>query len=247
MLHYSTQVKKFLEGGYMKLLVSDYDGTFRTNIKNLKLNIEAVNKFMEAGNKFAIATARDFNSIKGEIFKYDIKYDYLICNNGLIIFDRKNNIVSKTTIKEEDIKFIYNSFISEEKLCSSKLFDLNGLTCVVRDILEIGVKFEDKASATKYREYLEYIRANLRCDQLGKVLYIGSYSNKATAIYEIQDMENIEQEDIYTVGNSINDEEMLYEFNGFKMLKSDKELLFNGLPITRQVHTLTKKLMKSTK
>ena len=46
------------------MLVSDYDGTFKSNIKNLKINIEAVNRFRENGNLFAISTARSFNSIK---------------------------------------------------------------------------------------------------------------------------------------------------------------------------------------
>ena len=41
----------------MKLLATDYDGTFKSDIKNLYINISAVNKFMESGNKFAIIIA----------------------------------------------------------------------------------------------------------------------------------------------------------------------------------------------
>ena len=30
----------------MKLLISDYDGTFKTDTKNIKLNVEAIEEFM---------------------------------------------------------------------------------------------------------------------------------------------------------------------------------------------------------
>ena len=34
----------------MKLLVSDYDGTLKPDIKNLMINIEAINEFRKKGN-----------------------------------------------------------------------------------------------------------------------------------------------------------------------------------------------------
>ena len=42
----------------MKLLVSDYDGTLKSDVKNLKININAIKKFMDEGNTFCIATGR---------------------------------------------------------------------------------------------------------------------------------------------------------------------------------------------
>ena len=54
----------------MKLLVSDYDGTLKSDIKNLMVNIEAINEFRKKGNHFSIATGRDYYSIKKEIDKY---------------------------------------------------------------------------------------------------------------------------------------------------------------------------------
>ena len=41
-----------------KLLVSDYDGTFYSDLRNLKINIKAIEKFRKAGNLFAISTGR---------------------------------------------------------------------------------------------------------------------------------------------------------------------------------------------
>ena len=49
----------------MKLLVSDYAGTFKeeNNNKNIKANIEAIKKFTKNGNIFALATGRNFTSM----------------------------------------------------------------------------------------------------------------------------------------------------------------------------------------
>ena len=73
----------------MKLLVSDYDGTLKSSVKDLMLNIEAINKFREKGNLFVIITGRG-KSIREYIEEYNIPYDYLICENGAIIYDKND-------------------------------------------------------------------------------------------------------------------------------------------------------------
>ena len=52
----------------MKLLVSDYDGTFNEykSLSKINNNIDAVKRFMSNGNLFAFATGRRFYSIKGD-------------------------------------------------------------------------------------------------------------------------------------------------------------------------------------
>src|SRR5574344_1034320 len=85
----------------MKLLVSDYDGTLKPDIKNLYLNIEAIKRFKEKGNTFMISTGRSFVSIKKEITKYNIPYDFLSCNDGAILFDNNDNILYKNIIEKE--------------------------------------------------------------------------------------------------------------------------------------------------
>ena len=84
----------------MKLLVSDYDGTFNEDksLSKINDNIDAVKRFMGNGNLFAFATGRSFYSIKGETSRYKIPYDYLICNNGSAIFDRDDNLIFQNTI-----------------------------------------------------------------------------------------------------------------------------------------------------
>ena len=59
----------------MKLLVSDFDGTLFND--HYKENIEAVNRFVDAGNLFAIATGRDLNRLLKDLDR-NLKFNYLI-------------------------------------------------------------------------------------------------------------------------------------------------------------------------
>lgn len=226
----------------MKLLISDYDETLKSNLKNLYINIEAINKFRARGNKFIIATGREFKSIKTEINNYNIKYDYLICNNGLIIFDNKDNIISAYPLTEETMKKIYDSF--RYGICNTSKYNFYEHTLENENILEIKARFETNEKAQKHKDYLERNIVGIHCDIFDKNLFIGNYSSKGTAIKEIQKIENIEKNNIYTIGDDINDMEMLQEFNGYRMINSSKKLWFKGLPVKTQVHKLIKKINK---
>ncbi len=228
----------------MKLLVSDFDGTFKSDLKNLNINIKTIKRFMEDGNKFIIATARSFKSIKNETDIYDIDYDYLICNNGLITFDNQNNIINAFPLSSENLEFIYNTINKRNELSDLKLFDLYSHTVKNSNILELFAKFDSEESALDYKKYIEHINPEIQCIQMNKVLFIGNRLNKAIAISNISRIENIDKNDIYTIGDDINDLEMLQEFNGYKMLNCNKKLLFKGIKTTRQVHSLVKKISK---
>lgn len=226
----------------MNLLVSDYDGTFKSNLKNLKINITKISKFIEEGNKFVIATGREFNSIKREIIKYNIPYNYLVCNSGLVIFDSNDEVVYSSILKEDDIHFIYKNLDMSLNNYNTRLYNLYTQTSKLDEVLEVYVEFEDLIGIKELKHHIESMRPDLICNQINNKLFIGHNLNKSTAIEFLMNKENIEKEKIYTIGNDLNDLEMLLNFNGYKMLKCNKKLLFRGIPTSRQVHTLIKKI-----
>ena len=61
----------------MKLLVSDYDGTFKESTKSgsVEKNVAAVKRFLDNGNMFSIATGRSYISIKRETDRFHIPYN----------------------------------------------------------------------------------------------------------------------------------------------------------------------------
>src|SRR5574344_513211 len=85
----------------MKLLVSDYDGTLNpdcTHLEELRLNIKAIRNLKESGHKFMLSTGRNFSSIKEEIKKHNIPYDYLSCNDGAALFNENDELIMASYI-----------------------------------------------------------------------------------------------------------------------------------------------------
>lgn len=82
----------------MKLLATDYDGTLKFGDSVLESDIEAIKKWREQGNLFAIVTGRSKESITMEIEKYGIPVDLLVTNNGGMIFDSSDEELLATQL-----------------------------------------------------------------------------------------------------------------------------------------------------
>ena len=226
----------------MKLLATDYDGTLYTDRSNLILNMKAINNFMSNGNKFAIITGRCYTSIKKEIEHYNIKYDYLACNNGLIVFDNKDNIINSSILSLEDLNILYDIATNFPGVKDIELYSFYDSTYSFRDVLEVYIKFKNINYAKEYKKYIESILPNISCYNSLNKLFISNNITKADAVAFIQQFNNINHNNIYTVGDNTNDLEMLEQYNGHKMLFSYPSLWFKKIPITREVHNLVKKI-----
>lgn len=227
----------------MKLLVSDYDGTLKSDLKNLSININAIKKFMN-NNKFMISTGRGYESIKKEIDKYKIPYDYLTCNDGSVIFNNNNELLFSNTVDAFDafeiVEFIKNinyisSFETYNQYKKSK--DLNNL-------IEIFCKFYNKSDIQILKKYLKEKYQNIDIHTWGKSAFIKNEFSKSDGIKKLLEITNIPAEDVITVGDNKNDLEMLKDYNGYKVLYSYPCLYFKGIKTTREVHTLIKKINK---
>ena len=230
----------------MLLLATDYDGTLYTDYNNLKINQKCINKFMNNGNKFMIVTGRSFSSIKKEVDKYSIKYDYLSCNNGLIIFDNKDNVINSSILNIEDLEYIYYLLENFSNIKDIKLYNFYGESYSYKDILEVYAKFKYITSLKQIKKHLKKNLPNIKCYQTFNKLFISNDVTKADAVSFVQQLNNINKENVYTVGDNSNDIEMLRKFNGNKMLFSYPSLWKEKIPTTKEVHTLVKKLDKGS-
>ena len=91
----------------MKLLSSDYDGTLNVFEYDIWLNLAYINNFISRGNIFVLNTGRAYDSIKKEIDKYHIPYNYLACNDGNLLLE----------------PVIYNGNVLEYELITSHIDD----------------------------------------------------------------------------------------------------------------------------
>lgn len=231
----------------MKLLVSDYDGTFNEDNKLSKINknIDAVKRFMDSGNIFAFATGRNYDSIKKEITKYHIPYNYLICSNGSIVFDHKDRVLFQNTILVDTVKKTLRYLNKLGFVKSLELRDAYGRsTSDYNNVCEIvcTLKFKNSLDARMVREEIAFLNSF----SFMNVIMFKEELDKKDGIYVVSGIEGIGKEDIYTIGDASNDRGMLEEFNGFKMPYSYPEIMFSEARIVRSVKSLVRKIERNS-
>lgn len=231
----------------MKLFVTDFDRTLFVDRKISSEDINSIKDWQSKGNLFVVATGRDINSINEKIGIYNIKPDYLICNNGAALFDKdKNKILSNfidRNIIFNVIDYIYNNYegglslsevngkisiepkkgISHERDCK-KLIDYKDLYSI-GEVYQIHKRFQGE-------DYTKVLEEDLNSKFFNHIIaYANSHNvdivaknvNKSRAIKYLEDnLINIDK--IITIGDSYNDIQMILDYDGF-IVSSAKENL----------------------
>lgn len=211
-----------------KILVSDYDQTFYLNDEDIEKNKKSVENFRKQENIFIFATGRSYFDFMNKAERYKLKWDYLIINHGATILDKNNNIISNYTIdnniiknieKDLEIKKSINHFCC--KLENSRT-DFND-----KDLTKIYAKYEkDKAEQINSlinKKYSEFVNCYLVSGNAVEI--ISNKTCKSNAIEEIVQIEKVNRENIFTIGDGYSDIEMIKNYNGYCMEKSVQELL----------------------
>lgn len=211
----------------MKIIVSDFDLTFYDN--NFLDNIELVNNWRKKGNKFVIATGRSIYQLRKVTNDYDIKADYYVCNDGGAIYDGDFNEIYRKDIDEIISKELFD-YLVETKVFDKVLIDTSETTTEIstaRINRLIGIiinRHEAQEVLTnvlnKYPNVHGYLSTN--CLNITDISV-----NKANGIKFLMSRNNWEQEDIHTIGDEVNDVEMLQEFNGFLIDKKTNNFNLN--------------------
>lgn len=225
-----------------KFLISDYDGTFYLNDEDIIKNIKKVNEFRKKGNIFAIATGRSFLDFTKKLEQFDIQYDYLTINHGATILNKKHEIIKNYPISNNIKEVIKNEFnlIDNHNIFVCKSLE-SRVSIKEKDITKINIKFKNKEEQIKFNnilntKYKKYIKSYLILEIENSIEIISSDTNKANAADIISKIEKISKENIYAIGDSYNDLEMLEKFNGICMQNSKPEIKEK---IKRKCHTVS--------
>lgn len=207
----------------MKILASDYDNTlYVKNEKTYKKNIETINKFREQNNLFIIITGRSYQGIKNELTENNISYDYLICNDGAILFDGKDKCLKIETIDLEKI----NKCQEILKYNNYKSYLEDGFKKIKKpeNCIKVIAKYNDKLDAEKMVKKIKEnvdVYAYVSTEHIN---IIDSHVNKCTGLENLLTIENLSSENLTVIGDEINDYEMLKRFNGVTMKIHAREL-----------------------
>ena len=209
----------------MKILASDFDKTLYIDDEDkLNKNVEAIRNFIINGNLFCIITGRNYSDLKGLLNKYNIPYSYLICQDGAKIYNNMDYAIATTLLDREVVDKVCD--LLDAKDYPYYLDDGYNITNNRDDCVKIVIRHDDKKEA---EELVKFIKENIDV-----YLYISSRHinivnksvNKSNSLKKLAELENLNINDIYVIGDDINDMEMLKDFKG-AIMKSHTEDLDN--------------------
>lgn len=199
----------------MKLLVSDYDCTIEIdrlfgNSYIPKGTISNIHDFRSAGNKFMIATARPYDSIMSEIKEYHIPYDFVSTLNGCITHDNNGNIINSNDMPDLNIEELYKLYSCIDKIDLIKEKDKNLYYIFKTKLLK---------SSKKLIENLKKSELDVQSWFLSTYNIVHPVSNKIDSVRFIQEFLDLDDNEIITVGDGLDDVLMLKNYYSYGVLK----------------------------
>ena len=195
----------------MKLLVSDFDGTFF--LEGVEKDLKAIEDWRKVGNLFVIATGRSYYDYKIKEQKYKIPTDFIILNHGATIL-YKDEIIYNKTIDDNIVKEITKIKVKEVYCCR---FKESRTSINNKDITKIVLKFDNEKETEiiknklmkKYNNDLNvYLLSNKKTLEI-----VSKNANKYFAIEFLKKKINFQE--IIVIGNGKTDVEMIKNYDGY--------------------------------
>ena len=230
----------------MKILASDFDNTifFLEDELKTKNNVEAIRKFIINGNIFCLITGRTYMEIKEELNKLNLPYSYLICGDGALIFDNLDFCIESTKLDRETVKRVVE--ILKENDYTPYLEDGYNITTNPDDCIKVSAKYaKDKQDAERIVDIISKELDVYAYASRAHVNINNKKNDKKQALLRLSKLIKISPNKIYTIGDSINDYEMLEYFNGAVVANHNDILNKLNLPKYNSVADYIEELSKN--
>lgn len=219
-----------------EIVFSDYDGTIYITEENMSKNIKSIEEYRNLGGKFVIVTGRSKTSVSNVIEQYNIPYDYIISNNGAVIYNKEmvkiyeqainteisNKIIDYLKPKENIEKFFYDDEDKVEyhnqQILKLRIKTSNyELAQTIED--EINSMFKDDVKAHSAFPGMYYDNHDFVIVDI-----VSKSAGKENAIKKLLDILNIKKEQVATIGDGRNDIGMIKEYNGYSMETAENDV-----------------------
>ncbi len=232
----------------MKIIASDYDGTLNHGGIDDKKKA-AISQWRKAGNVFTLISGRGAPDVL-RIYKKDrIEYDYLIADNGAVIMKPDGEIVCEdkidVSLAKPFLEFLYEQgcewgYVQTGFPCRvfketiSEEYDKEECY-ILEETPEFEYVYQINTALPSFEEAERVTKAIkekfgdvLNPLQNGTCIDIVSVNmDKAKGIYKLIDLLGADYEDIITVGDNINDKDMIKEFRSYAMA--------NAVPLIKEL------------
>ena len=219
----------------MKLFVTDYDETLYISDEEIRENIKKIKKLQENDFLFVIATGRSFPSIKNQTKLFNIPYDYLITSDGSIIYDKDDNIVKMFDIDKDSVTLMKNFYgkLNYEEIQFSYKEGYQNIYDEDNTLLGINICMSNRIYNEKLeknflklkRKYPKYNFLAYRHTNYSYLCIKPRNVNKSYAINYLKDLYDIKKKEVYVIGDSSNDIEMIHDFKGAAMASAYPDVL----------------------
>lgn len=237
-----------------KVIISDFDDTLYVNNKINDKDVKSINKFRNEGNLFVVATGSSYTSFLRKVGNTKLNYDYLIVNHGSTIF-KENDIILNEVLDSNVLKEIIKKYNLENKnnytLIKNSFGNFfstarKGLVAPnTKSITKVHLEFNDE----NFKQELDYIKSNytdiINVYEIynNKIEIISIKASKLIAIDKILKLENINNNNVYAIGDGNSDIEMIKKYNGYAMKSSVFELKKHCIKEVSNVSELIKDLL----
>ncbi|MEG0823361.1 MAG: HAD family hydrolase [Erysipelotrichaceae bacterium] len=258
----------------MKLFATDYDGTLRTKEKIAEEDIEAIKEWRKQGYIFAIVTGRSMESIIEQQKLNNFEFDYIVGNNGGVIYDQNLKLLKEECFKFdaalEIIKFIETidcaSYVINDGFhrckctINSKQTDYkyaNVVSAISKEeimnnkkIAQLVISLEDNEYALKVTKeinerFKEYATAYTNVNCID-IAPVGV--SKYEGVNYIAKLTKICEDEVYTIGDSYNDLSMIKAYKGDCVATSHEAIIKESNKVYSSVgKAIYDKLKKSIK
>ncbi len=219
----------------MKIIASDYDGTFNHGgIDDVKR--EAVKRWRKAGNLFGIVSGRGTEDLIELPERNNFEYDFLLASNGAVILNPDGTVRADSrcdgSLAMPLLKFImslgcewasihtdFRCIVDErddERLEGEFTLEtlpeipyFNQISTILLD--DEGAAKVTAAIKERFGEVLNPLQ-NGRCIDV-----VSADMNKAKGLCKFLELIGADYDDLITVGDNINDIDMIAEFRSYAM------------------------------
>ena len=209
----------------MKIIVSDFDGTVFGD--QFEENRKAINDFVHRGNMFVIATGRAMNYLAEDLSMVDLECDYYICNDGGVIFDKYFNVLFRKDIRQELVRPIYYSLKDNDNMLEVFIDTSHGYVTdaskcangiIARPYHKEEAMITLETILRKYPDVNGYMSTNW-------INLFDKSVSKKNAIDYLVSTYHYNPKDIYTIGDGLNDFDMIEAYQGYTVADSKDDLL----------------------
>ena len=167
-------------------------------------------------------TGRSYSNIKVLLNEYKIPYHYLICQDGAKIFDSMDYCFSTEYLSREKIekiipvmkKYFFEYYLDDGYNETTNMDDCVKVIGIINDREEDAKKVVEELRDLGFYAYLSTYYINV----------VDSSVNKSVALEKVLVHADCYKDDLYVIGDSVNDLEMLTTFQGAIMKNHSVEL-----------------------